>query len=249
MKDNNQISLHDIFKGLQRQMTYSLETARENIQHPSTKGTVTEDEWLNLFKKYLPQRYTAERAFVIDSYDHISEQQDVVIFDRHYSPFIYKTDSTAYIPAESVYAVIEVKQSLNKEHLVAAANKVSSVRNLHRTSKQIVHAGGTFPARQPGPIIGGIVALESEWTPPFGDAFRELLKSFDLSHHVNIGCSLKDGAFENILNDGGASSLWNSPSETALISFFLKLLNQLQSLGTVPAMDLGSYLAAVNKEF
>ena len=42
-----------------------------------------------------------------------SEQIDVVVFDRQYSPFIFNYEGQTIIPAESVYAVFEAKQTVN----------------------------------------------------------------------------------------------------------------------------------------
>lgn len=45
--------------------------------------------------------------------------------------FIFKQDDFMYIPAESVYAVFEVKQDV-KGHIEYASQKVESVRKLKK---------------------------------------------------------------------------------------------------------------------
>ena len=95
---------------------------------------------------HLPHRYQADRAFVIDSHGECSEQIDVVIYDRQYSPFLYNQANQRYIPAESVYAVLEVKQDLSREHRLYAGGKAASVRRLHRTSAPIPYAEGILQA-------------------------------------------------------------------------------------------------------
>ena len=74
---------------------------------------------------------------------------DLVIHDRHFSPFWFNQDGALYIPAESVYAVFEVKQGLEKETVQDAGKKAASVRNLHRTSAPVPWAGGTTKPREP----------------------------------------------------------------------------------------------------
>lgn len=108
------INLHNLFLGLQDQMTSRLLTNREHITHPGTKGDASELCWLEMLKNYLPQRYRAEKAFVLDSEGKLSDQIDIVIFDRQYSPFLFNQDDALYVPAESVYATIEVKQDIDK---------------------------------------------------------------------------------------------------------------------------------------
>ena len=81
----DKIKLHDIFLRLQTQMIEKLTTNKEIIQHPTAQGDGTELCWLEMLQKYLPQRYKAKKAFVLDSMGNISEQIDIVIFDRQYS--------------------------------------------------------------------------------------------------------------------------------------------------------------------
>jgi hypothetical protein len=92
---------------LQEQMVAQLSTNREVISHPGTKGDATELQWLTMLNAYFPKRYSANKAFVVDSDGHLSEQIDVVVYDRQYSPFLFNQDNAMYVPAESVYAVFE----------------------------------------------------------------------------------------------------------------------------------------------
>ena len=142
---------------------------------PTTKGDASEKVWLELLQTYLPQRYQAANAHVVDSKGIFSDQIDVVIFDRQYSPFIFHYQDQTIIPAESVYAVFEAKQSINAEHVEYAQKKVASVRRLHRTSLPIPYAKGTYPPKPLIPILGGILTFESDWSPAFGQALSDAL--------------------------------------------------------------------------
>ncbi len=140
-------SLPRLLAGLHDDIEHRLKTARQSFGHPGTKGDASEAVWLQLLQEYLPMRYQAETAHVVDSAGAFSEQIDVVVFDRQYSPFIFKFEGQIIIPAESVYAVFEAKQAINAEYVAYARKKVASVRRLHRTSLPIPHAGGTYPAK------------------------------------------------------------------------------------------------------
>ena len=107
------VNLRQVFLRLQEQMIAGLSTNREVIQHPGTKGAATELHWLKMLNDYLPKRYQADSAVVLDSKGRISDQIDVVIYDRQYSPFLFNQDNALYIPAESVYAAFEVRQSVS----------------------------------------------------------------------------------------------------------------------------------------
>jgi hypothetical protein len=98
----NEWSLPKILAGLHDDIQRRLETVRQTFAHPVTKGDASEKVWLELLQTYLPQRYQAAKAFVVDSHGVFSQQIDVVIFDRQYSPFIFQFEDQTIIPAESV---------------------------------------------------------------------------------------------------------------------------------------------------
>jgi len=230
--------MQHLFTVLQKKMQTELEGAKIVLEHPTTLGDSCELKWIDWLKKYLPERYCVDKAQVIDSKGNLSQQLDIVIYDRQYTPFIFNDGGAIYIPAESVYAVFEVKQTLNKEHLIYAGKKVESVRNLYRTSAPIIHAGGKFEPVNPKPIIAGILTYDCEWTNGLSDTFITNLKVLQNTQTLNLGCSLLAGAF--YINQD-ISKLQISNSNESLIYFFLKLLRELQRMGTVPAMDINEY--------
>ena len=109
-------SLSVLLAGLHDDIQQKLEIVRKSLGHPMTKGDASEKVWLELLQTYLPRRYQAAKAHVVDSRGVFSEQIDVVVFDRQYSPFIFQLSGQTIIPAESVYAVFEAKQSINAGH-------------------------------------------------------------------------------------------------------------------------------------
>ena len=148
-------SLPVLLAGLHEDIQHRLQTVRKSLDHPGTKGDASEKVWLELLQTYLPQRYQAASAHVVDSNGVFSEQIDVVVFDRQYSPFIFRYQGAIIVPAESVYAVFEAKQSINASEVSYAQGKVASVRCLHRTSLPIPYAKGTYPAKPLIPISHG----------------------------------------------------------------------------------------------
>jgi hypothetical protein len=236
----NKIDLHKIFLGLQRQMIATLSAEREIIRHPTTKGTATELHWLRMLGDYLPKRYCADNAFVLDCEGRLSQQIDVVIYDRQYSPFLFNQDGAKYVPAESVYAVLEVKPEFNAANVAYASEKAESVRRLRRTSAPIPHAGGKFDPIMPPPILAGILTLDSEWKPAFGKPFAESISGLSTAQRLDVGCVLRAGGFDIRYGDSAPEIVGGSP-ETALIFFFLRLLARLQGVGTIAALDFTEY--------
>jgi hypothetical protein len=161
-------SLPRLLEKLHDDIERRLATVRDAFEHSGTKGDASEHVWLEFLKTYLPERYCAERAHVVDSNGAFSQQIDVVVFDRHYSPLIFKYEGQIILPAESVYAVFEAKQSINATYVGYAQKKAESVRGLYRTSLPIPHAGGTFEPRPLTRILGGILTLKATGPPRLG---------------------------------------------------------------------------------
>ena len=229
-------SLETLLHGLHDDIHQQLETARKSFSHPGTKGDASEIIWLELLQKYLPERYRAEKAHVVDSKGNFSDQIDVVVFDRQYSPFIFNYKGQYIIPAESVYAVFEAKQAINAQYVKYAVDKIKSVRDLHRTSLPIPHAGGTYPAKPPIKIIGGILTFESDWTPGMGEALRNSLKN-ELNV-LDLGCVAAHGYFNLNAGINDYDFVLGGKPATA---FLFKLISELQFSGTVPMIDVLEY--------
>lgn len=228
-------SLEILLNSLHDDIHQRLEIARKSYHHPGTKGDVSEAIWLELLQKYLPERYRAEKAHIVDSEGNFSQQMDVVIFDRQYSPFIFNFHNDYIIPAESVYAVFEAKQSINAEYVRYAIEKINSVRNLHRTSLPIPHAGGTYPAKPPINIIGGILTFESDWSPGMGDALKNVLNE---EQALEMGCVAAHGYFNY---DGDRDEYDFNLGGKPATAFLFKLISKLQFSGTVPMIDVLEY--------
>lgn len=223
------------FVDVQAELEHKLQRASRSIAHAGTQGAVTEDHWIDVFRAYLPKRYEVAAGFVIDSRGGRSDQIDIVVFDKHFTPTLLDQQSHRYIPAEAVYAVFESKPHLDKGYLEYAGDKAASVRKLHRTSVPIAHAGGTFKPKDPFPIVAGIVAPRSSWADGLGGSFRKHLPDAPLEQ-LDCGCALEHGSFDTF--DG---TLIVRPAEGALIAFLLRLLSKLQSLGSVCAIDWAAY--------
>lgn len=231
--------LMDLYGSSQTLMLAELQAARAN-QHGPTSGCTAEQAWIDFLREHLPHRYAIDSAFVIDSYGNTSEQIDIVVFDRQYTPRIQDHKGAMWLPAESVYAVLEVKPRLNAETVKYAADKAASVRRLTRTSRAIKHAGGEFPPVAPPPILAGIIADTNGWKTPPLDILPPLLDSLPLEARLDIGCCA-DGVAFDVLYEGGAVVEASEP-EFGLVYFLVKFVERLQTLGTVPAIDFARYV-------
>ncbi|MGH8436692.1 MAG: DUF6602 domain-containing protein [Pseudomonas sp.] len=239
-KDPATNRLRELYGSLQRQLMADLEGARSANKNAEAKGGASEETWLGLLERHLPHRYRAVKGIVVDCNGDESHAIDIIIHDRQYTPLIYNMRGNPYVPAESVYAVIEAKQQFDKGLIEYAGEKVESVRKLHRTSATIPFAAGSYEAKPPFSILGGIVAYGSDWTPPFGDAFRRVISELPSTRQLDIGICAIHGCFEASYPMGKAE-IEVYPAEHALAAFLIRLLARLQALGTVPAIDYNVY--------
>jgi hypothetical protein len=243
---NNSLNLRAAFFGLQKEMFAALASDRKVIKHPGAKGNVTEKRWLEMLQSYLPKRYSADKAFVVDHKGRTSDEIDIVIYDRQFSPFLFKRDGAIFIPAESVYAAIEVKQDLSKKHLEYAGEKFASVKKLSRTSATIHHAGGSFKPKPHFEILTGILTTDSTWKNKFGSETEKINCLSTGNKKVDLGCVLRFGAF-SINNAVTKSPIDVRQGDLALIYFFMSLLDRLQKLATVPAIDIPKYIEVLER--
>lgn len=230
-------SLSQLLSSLHEDIQTRLSVARKSFQHPGVKGDASESVWISLLEKYLPSRYSVAKAHVVDSRGKFSEQIDLVVFDRQYSPFIFTFENQTIIPAESVYAVFEAKQTADAQLVKYAQDKVASVRRLHRTSLPIPHAGGVYPAKPLIPIFGGILTFESEWSPPIGRSLEAILLDGAGDRQLDIGCVASHGHFTR---NGAGEYEFVSENKPAT-AFLFNLISRLQFSGTVPMIDIEAY--------
>ncbi|UJW76521.1 DUF6602 domain-containing protein [Rhizobium sp. SL42] len=230
-------SLPILLDELNASVTADLQRARKTLGHPTDLGDATEEIWIELFNKYLPRRYHAIKATVVDSKGTFSDQIDVVIHDRQYTPLVFTFKDKHVIPAESVYAVFESKQEMNAHHIAYAQQKISSVRRLHRTSLPIPTIDGTKRAKELTPVLGGVLTLSCKWRPVFGDTMLGYLESGQGDKRLDLGCVADCGNLW--VNENGGYSL---AEETKPVTrFLLELISRLQAVATVPMIDMRAY--------
>lgn len=254
-------------------MVAQLNTNREFILHPGSKGDSLEDVWIEWLRRYLPNRYCVDKAIVIDSTGQLSQQIDLVIYDQQYTPFVFTQNGIHYIPAEGVYAVFEVKPDLQgnvgeQSYFQYAGAKIESVRKLKRTSVDIINAGKGVPPRALTKILGGMLASTNSFTHTNNTTIEIHLKGLTGLQSIELGCAVDYGSF--CINYSGDEDIGNmnlqerirdyylnrtfekltfSSKENSLVTFFLQLTRYLQqSIGTVAAIDLNEYAKAVGFE-
>lgn len=230
-------SLTVLLDELNSEVAADLARARKTLGHPTDLGDATEEIWIALFNKYLPKRYHAIKATVVDSQGNFSEQIDVVIHDRQYTPIVFTFKDKNVIPAESVYAVFEAKQEMSSAHISYAQKKIASVRKLYRTSLPVPTIDGTKTAKVLTPVLGGILTLSCRWRPVFGDTMRGCLEAGEGNERLDAGCVADAGNFW--FDPEGGYQLGHGTKPVT--RFLLELMSRLQTVATVPMIDMRAY--------
>lgn len=235
--------LREAFTLEQKLLEVKLELSARSVTHPGVLGEVNESYFIEVLRKYLPKRYAVDTGIVTDSLGNTSDQIDVVVYDNQYTPTLLDQQNHRFIPAEAVYAVLEVKPTIDKAYVKYAGQKAASVRGLKRTSIEVVHAGGTFPAKPLFRILAGIVAGKIDWAEGFqSEAFIENFNSLGEIEVLDCGLAVSGSVF-----DIYSGNIEIGPKDQALAYFLFRLLQKLQSLGTVPAIDWNAYAAALGE--
>lgn len=233
-------------------MLQKLSTGAKAVVHSGTKGDNTESNWINWFQEYLPKRYKVDKGIVIDSTGKQSEQIDLIIYDAQYSYLVFRQNDTLLIPAESVYAVFEVKQNLNKERIEYAGVKAKSVRELLRTSAPIKHAGGEYPPKELHEILAGVLTTRCDWKVPIARMVVKHVRARKREERLDFICCISNNTFvvENntFMNQYDATSnpeILYCEEKESLVYLLLNLLRRLRDIGTVPAIDFSKYAEKV----
>ncbi|MDX0457407.1 hypothetical protein GOC72_28820 [Sinorhizobium medicae] len=234
-----QWSLAVLFADFHEKIQSELRTSRK-LGHPTDIGDASEQVWNDVLNHYLPKRYEARKGFVVDSRGTFSQQIDVIIHDRQYSPFVFSFKGTDVVPAESVYAVFEAKQELTADHVRYAMEKATSVRRLFRTSLAAQTIDGLSKPKPLHHILAGTLTLNATWVPPLGQTLLGHLQR-DADGVLDIGCIADAGWYVRLR----ASDYVLHSVDKAATRFLFELIAQLQAIGTAPMLDIRAYLEMI----
>lgn len=181
------------------------------IQHSPSKGTTREVLILERYlKQYLPGNVRVSGSSeIIATSGERSRQCDIVIHDIA-APPLYDEFGYRILPAECVYAVIEVKSKLNSAELRSAVEHIAQVKRLPKAAfyqqaplqRTKTQYGKRFPYC---PTAGFIFAYGSVRLNTLAKNLRELLKDYCLEERLDAAWILGSGSFN-----------WMTPTKTIL---------------------------------
>lgn len=242
-ESNGKEYLAGVLIGIERKLISDLKREAKESTHDGTLGDNCEQHWIQLLRNYFPDRYGVDKAFVIDSTGKTSDQQDIVIYDTQYTPAMYGHDRVQYFPREAVYAVLEAKPTVSKQHLDYAGDKAQSVQRLYCSSAPIINAGKNLPPRRTFPALTGLVALDATWKDGLqSQRFLDNLPTDEL-RRLDFVITAESGFYDG--RDIESPEVLSG--EGSLMRGLFRLLQALQQLGTVPAIDWSLYEEVLQK--
>ena len=213
----------------------------QRIIHAGDRGETNEKYFIDLLRLYLPNRYTVEKAMVLDSTGATSDSLDVVVFDRQFTPTLLDSHKHRYVPAEAVYAVFECKPAIDKQNLQYAGRKAASVRKLVRTTASIPVLRGAPEPKAPPDIIAGILAIRASWADGLGASFTNCQNELSGLEKLDCGLAVEHGAYDT---HAGELAVHNQPGQSVAM-FVFRLLDALRNMGNAPAADWNAYATAI----
>jgi hypothetical protein len=119
-----------------KRLRANFESIREGIPHSGERGRETQDALMKFLNAHLPKRYTSTSGFIIDSRNTVSRHLDAIVYDQLDALAFSPAEGTLIIPNDNVAAVLEVKSTLSKAELEAAADQIAHVKALVKLPPQ-----------------------------------------------------------------------------------------------------------------
>lgn len=147
-----------VFRRLSRKMLEDFSISAE-INHQGSKGSYRE----NTLKRFLsegrlPSRYGIGTGEIVGPAHNVSQQSDLIIYDRLNGISLIYDDNTQVYPIECVAGTIEVKSTLSKTEFIKSLENIKSVKKLsprETTSRPVFGFHVAYPRPHPfGAVFG-----------------------------------------------------------------------------------------------
>ncbi|MCL2521229.1 MAG: hypothetical protein FWE36_00040 [Erysipelotrichales bacterium] len=102
--------------------------------HPDEIGKTKEINISKQIEAILPNGVGVGRGFVFDSYGNMSNQCDIILYEKHIIPVFTRdaNDEYSFFPCEGVIAVGEIKSTLDLNILDDSLTKLAKIKKLKR---------------------------------------------------------------------------------------------------------------------
>jgi hypothetical protein len=190
----SQVSRQSIFEQAARKLRRDFEELSV-VPHSGLKGNQAEKLVKTFLKGHLPKRFDVGSGFILDHFDNVSKQTDVIVYDAFNCPVYRTSDEAGIFPSDNVAAVVEVKSRLDKEQLILSFENILATKRL---SKRTVEAPFFITSQ----TLGCLFAFESAISlDKIAGHYTDWTKKHGIGHHIDIILVL----------DKGTVAMWSRP--------------------------------------
>lgn len=244
----NRKILKDIFDNLEQSLFNDMSI---RIQHNLEDGKYREYLVKKVLAKIIPAKYSITNGFIIDSENNISQEMDVIIYDKNYVPPFFDETYTV-VPIEAVIAVIQVKTNLTKNTLEDSIQNLNSINGLNaKTGGKIISAvGGLLEEKRYIAPYKIVVSYKTDYSDShnFSDSMKDLdilyivepEKTLTIKHRKSIDAVVnldKDKLLES-LNDYDLEKI----NDSRLAFFALNLLEKMKLINNSIIINYEEYI-------
>jgi len=239
--------IEKVFQGLSTDMKIKNKISGM-IKHKAEKGRERESIVIDFMRNCLPKNFFVNRGFIVSYDNKQSPQEDVVIYDEFSIPIIAHFSQNQLFPIESVYAIIEVKSSLNKTELEKSVKNIKFVKEMP-ISGGAKRIGMGIGVGQSPPPIGVVFAFQSTRLETLTNNLSEFNKDIDPGLWASLICVLDKGVI--FYGDREKMTLKPEPNpsmlpvilnsgENALLDFYI-LLEQFLNYSPKKIVSMMAY--------
>jgi len=203
----------------------------EDFQHKGIRGDERAAGLTSFLRDHLPERFSVTKGEVIDYRDERTGQLDLIIYDSHTSSPVTKGEENFLIPAEALYAVIEVKTTLTGDELVTCYRAAAKLRALRPFKAQFVppRTEGAAADKNPRCMYAVFSYLsnlgEENWVRKEHDRAMEAAKLEGVDPDVVDRILVLSRGF--ILPGKGVGKEERDDAQSVFLDFYLHLMNFL----------------------
>ena len=248
------------FRAVSRELRARYEGALVAGKHTIEKGLRTEAALRDFLRRHLPPRFGLSRGEIVSARGEVSHQVDIVIYDAHHAPLLEESEASMVFAAESVYAAIEVKPTLQQSTIDEVAQNIASVKALDRSATVEQHGGHRVyggPRQNPA-IFGAVFAfdggrvaqtlvprLHHNHTHVPREQWVDCICILDKAVIYHFGPGPREGEFRPaFIGPDTVLGYWDAGKD-ALLLFYLMLMHQLNARDLFPP-DLHRYATALD---
>lgn len=134
-----------------------------NINHTGLKGGAREDHVRNFLRSVLPSRFGVAKGEIVNADGLRSCECEVIIYNALEGHSVIQSQDIHVFPAEYVFAVVEVKSSLDGREIDDCLQKARTIKAIrHSEVIEVSPAPGISSGVRSPPIIFDVIAFTSK---------------------------------------------------------------------------------------